>query len=149
MDVLKAIQQLSNPGAPGWLSQLSIQLLISAQVMISQSWDLALSQASAGHGACLISSVSLSASLSSSPSPHTPPVHMCTSTCSLKKKERNPAQLRLLAPFYQWANRFRRIISLKVTQLLQDRTETETQINLSPKCMLTEAKSSPISRNKT
>ena len=27
------------PGAPGWLSQLSIQLLISAQVMISHSWD--------------------------------------------------------------------------------------------------------------
>ena len=29
------------PGAPGWLSQLSSQLLVSAQVMISQSWDRA------------------------------------------------------------------------------------------------------------
>ena len=28
-------------GAPGWLNQLSIQLLISAQVMISGSWDQA------------------------------------------------------------------------------------------------------------
>ena len=26
-------------GAPGWLSQLSISLWISAQVMISRSWD--------------------------------------------------------------------------------------------------------------
>ena len=31
-------------GVPGWLSQLSIWLLILAQVMISESWDWALSQ---------------------------------------------------------------------------------------------------------
>ena len=28
-------------GAPGWLSRLSVQLLISAQVLISQLWDRA------------------------------------------------------------------------------------------------------------
>ena len=32
-------EELSSLGAPGWLSQLSGQLLISAQVMISGSWD--------------------------------------------------------------------------------------------------------------
>ena len=30
-----------NLGAPGWLSRLSVLLLISAQVMISGSWDQA------------------------------------------------------------------------------------------------------------
>ena len=29
----------SRTGAPGWLSQLNVRLLISAQVMISGSWD--------------------------------------------------------------------------------------------------------------
>ena len=33
-------------GAPGWLSQVSIQILILAQVMISGSWD----EASASEG---------------------------------------------------------------------------------------------------
>ena len=32
-------------GAPGWLSQLSFQLLILTQVLISWSWDQALHQA--------------------------------------------------------------------------------------------------------
>ena len=33
------------PGTPGWLSQLSVRLLISAQVMIPGSWDQAPRQA--------------------------------------------------------------------------------------------------------
>ena len=39
-----------SPGAPGWLSQLSVQLLVSAQVLISGLWDLGLC---AQHGVCL------------------------------------------------------------------------------------------------
>ena len=33
------INKISSFGAPGWLSRLGIRLLISAQVMISGSWD--------------------------------------------------------------------------------------------------------------
>ena len=32
----------SRPGTPGWLSWLNVQLLISAQVVIPESWDQAL-----------------------------------------------------------------------------------------------------------
>ena len=39
----------TNIGAPGWHSQLSLQLLVSAQVVISGSWDQAPSPGSALH----------------------------------------------------------------------------------------------------
>ena len=62
-------------GVSGWLSQLSIRLLISAQVMISHSWVWSLHQANSAESAldslCLSLSLSLSLSLplSLSPSP--------------------------------------------------------------------------------
>ena len=37
--------KIEQTGAPGWLSRLSVQLLISAQVMIPRSWDQASQQA--------------------------------------------------------------------------------------------------------
>ena len=61
-------------GEPGWLSRLSVLLLISAQVVIPRWWDRALHQAlhggspSSEHGACLRFSLSLSLSLSLIPS---------------------------------------------------------------------------------
>ena len=55
-------------GAPGWLSWISIRLLISAQVIISGSWDLALCQAP--HSArSLLDILSLSLPLCLSPLP--------------------------------------------------------------------------------
>ena len=57
-------------GEPGWLSQLSIWLLISPQVMIPGLWDQAPRQALCRqHRTCLGFSLSLSLSLSLSPLP--------------------------------------------------------------------------------
>ena len=63
-----------NPGAPGWLSWLSIQLLILVQVMIS--WFMSLSPMSGSEGF----SFSLSLCL---------PLLMCTCSLSLSLKEIN------------------------------------------------------------
>ena len=38
-EVLGLIHIATYPGTPGWLSQLSVQILISAQVMIPGLWD--------------------------------------------------------------------------------------------------------------
>ena len=72
-------------GAPRWLSLLSVRLLVSAQVMISGSWDQAPHPASAP---CSVGSLLLS------PSPSAPP-SACTHSLSLfqinsfkKRKER-------------------------------------------------------------
>ena len=37
--VVGRVERVRAYGAPGWLNQLSIQLLVSAQVVISGSWD--------------------------------------------------------------------------------------------------------------
>ena len=43
--VMVGIENKAGEGAPGWLSRLSVRLLISAQVMIPGSWDRAPHQA--------------------------------------------------------------------------------------------------------
>ena len=62
--------------AHGWLSRLSVCLLISAQAMIPESWDGALCQARTEHGDCLRFSLSLSLSLSFSLSLPLSPAHI-------------------------------------------------------------------------
>ena len=60
---LLALHVLRSLGAPGWLSQLSVQVSISAQVMIPGSWDPApepLIGLYPEHGACLRFSLSCS-----------------------------------------------------------------------------------------
>ena len=47
-NIVSVIIIVFHGGAPGWLSQLSSRLLISAQVMTSQSWD----RAQGGAGLC-------------------------------------------------------------------------------------------------
>ena len=44
---------IRGPGAHGWLSQLSIRLLLLSQIMISRSWDQSLHWLCAVHGVCL------------------------------------------------------------------------------------------------
>ena len=46
-------KKMYNSGVPGWLSRLSIWLLISAQVMISGSWDQPWVGLCTGCGDCL------------------------------------------------------------------------------------------------
>jgi len=67
LEVILDHQKLASPGVPGWLSRLSVQLLISARVVISGSWDPAPHQC----GICLGFSLSLCLCLS-------PCLHSCS-----------------------------------------------------------------------